>query len=264
MIKCNNPKRIRTMNKENDSAIEKNAQEYDAHAQSWQASMSTNMGHKYLEKPAMEKELPTTFEGKSILCIGVGSGDELQEILKRNPTHVTGIDISKELLNIAKSRFSDVEFEKMDMVSMDFPDSTFDFVYSSLTFHYAKDWDALCSEIYRVLKKGGELLFSTHHPDYWSRKTPTGNTYMNERRINLTEHTALLPGDVSIIYYNHPNTDSIHEAITHAGFKIEKSFAPAVVEVDTNTLPEQDKEGYNKLKTKNAELSRFYLIKAIK
>jgi len=100
------------MNKENDSTIDKNAQEYDANAQSWQASMGTNVGHKYLEKPAMEKELPTTFEGKSILCIGVGSGDELKEILKRNPTYVIGIDISNELLNIARLSFPNVEFKK--------------------------------------------------------------------------------------------------------------------------------------------------------
>lgn len=252
------------MNKENDSTTEKNAQEYDAHAQSWQASMSTNMGHKYLEKPAMEKELPATFEGKSILCIGVGSGDELAEILKRNPAHITGIDISNELLNIAKSRFPNVEFKKMDMTAMDFPDSTFDFVYSSLTLHYAKDWDVLCLEIYRILKKGGELLFSTHHPDYWSRKTPTGNSYTNPRGITLTEHTAVLPGDISIIYYNHPNTDSIHEALSHAGFNIEKSFAPSVIDLDANTLPEQDKEGYTKLKTKNSESPLFYIVKAVK
>src|SRR3989344_3361525 len=114
------------MDKENNSIIEKNAQEYDARAQSWQASMSTNMGHKYLEKPAMEKELPATFEGKSVLCIGVGSGEELQEILKRNSAYVTGIDISNELLNIAKSRFPNVDFRKMDMTAMDFADATFD------------------------------------------------------------------------------------------------------------------------------------------
>lgn len=252
------------MDKKNDSIIEKNAQEYDAHAKSWQASMGTNMGHKYLEKPAMEKELPVSLEGKSVLCIGVGSGDELQEILKRNPAYVVGIDISDELLNIAKSRFPNVEFQKMDMNAMNFPDSTFDYVYSSLTVHYAKDWDILCSEIYRVLKKWGELLFSTHHPDYWSRKTPTGNSYTNERGVTLTEHTALLPGDVTIIYYNHPNTNSICDAVRHAGFEIEKSLAPSVVEVEMDSLPEQDIEGYAKIKTKNAESPLFYIVKAIK
>lgn len=252
------------MNKESDAIIEKNAKEYDSHAQSWQTSMSANMGHKYPEKPAMEKELPATFEGKKVLCVGVESGDELREILKRNPVRVTGIDISNELLHIAKSRFPDVEFKNMDMVAMDFSDATFDYIYSSLTFHYARDWDTLCSEIYRVMKKGGELLFSTHHPGYWSRKTPTGNSYTNDRGVTLAEHTAVLPGNVSIIYYNHSTPDSINEALTHAGFKIEKSFAPTVIEIDAHTLPEQDKEGYAKLKAKNAESPLFYLVKARK
>lgn len=252
------------MKKDSDSVINKNEQEYDTHARSWQSSMSTNVGHKYLEKPAMEKELPATFEGKNVFCVGVGSGDELNEILKRNPAHVIGIDISNELLSIARSRFPMVEFRKMDMTEIDFPDSIFDYVYSSLTFHYAKDWDTLCAEIYRVMKKGGELLFSTHHPDYWSHKTPIGNSYTNTRGITLTEHTALLPGGVNIIYYNHPNTDSIYEALVYAGFEIEKSFSPSVAEAETSSLPTQDIEGYTKIKTKNAESPLFYIVKAIK
>lgn len=242
----------------------KNAEEYDIHAQSWQTAMATNKGHKYLEKPAMDRELPDTFIDKSVLCIGVGSGDELQAIVKRKPVKIIGIDISAKLLDIARSRFPDVEFRKMNMTEMDFPDSCFDFVYSSLTLHYANDWDMLLAEIYRVLKQGGELLFSTHHPEYWSHKTPTGNVYTNERGITLTEHTALLPGGVNIIYYNHPNTSSICEAIIHAGFEIEKSFAPSVIELNMESLSEQDREGYAKIKTKNAELSLFYIVKAIK
>lgn len=249
---------------EKDAVKEKNTGEYDAHARSWQAAMSTNVGHKYLEKPAIEKELPGTFEGKAVLCIGVGSGDELQEILARNPARVTGIDLSAELLNIARSGFPGVELQQMDMTAMDFPDASFDFVYSSLTLHYAKDWDVLCTEIYRVLKKGGELLFSTHHPDYWSRKTATGNTYTNQRGIILTEHTALLPGDVTIIYYNHPGINSILDAMEHAGFEIETSFAPTVIDVAADTLAEQEAASFRELKTINAELPLFFIVKAIK
>jgi len=247
-----------------DSVKEKNAREYDTHAHSWHAAMNTNVGHKYLEKPAMEKELPGTFEGKTVLCIGVGSGDELQEILNRNPVKVTGIDLSSELLRIAGSRFPQVEFRQMDMTAMDFPDASFDFVYSSLTLHYTNNWDMLCAEIARVLKKGGSLLFSTHHPEYWSRKTATGNTFTNPRGITLTEHTALLPGDVTIIYYNHPEIASIHEALEHAGFEIEKSLAPAVIDIPADALPAQERESYRDLKIINDELPLFLIVKAVK
>jgi hypothetical protein len=71
--------------KAEDSVFDRNAKAFDAHAQSWQSAMNTNVGHKYLEKPAMERELPDTLSGKRVLCIGVGSGEELKEILKLNP-----------------------------------------------------------------------------------------------------------------------------------------------------------------------------------
>ena len=254
------PKEFKFMDK--DYVAKKNAGEYDAHAQSWQSSIGSNMVHKYLEKPAMNKELPATFKGKSILCIGVGTGEELEELLKRSPSHVVGIDISNELLNISRSKFPNVEFRNMDMTSMDFSDESFDFIYSSLALHYAKDWDALCSKIFRILKRGGELLFSTHHPDFWSQKTPTGGSHINTRGVILTEHTALLPGGINIIYYNHPNTNSICDAIEHAGFKIEKSFAPSVADIPIEALPKEDLEGYKKIKAKSLPL--FFIVKALK
>src|SRR3989338_7530293 len=99
-----------------DIVTEKNTKQYDTHAKEWQASMDSNLGHKYLEKPAMEQELPKDLTGKAVLCI-------------------------------------DVEFYKMEMTDLSFPDNSFDLIYSSLTFHYAKDWDILLSEIRRVLKE---------------------------------------------------------------------------------------------------------------
>ena len=91
-------------------------------------------------------------------------------ILKRHPRKVVGIDVSTKLLDIAKTRFPDVEFQKMEMTDLRFHDNSFNLIYSSLTFHYAKDWDILLSGIYRVLKENGELFFSTHHPVYWGSK----------------------------------------------------------------------------------------------
>ncbi len=252
------------MNKETDSVTEKNAREYDIHAKEWQATIITHAGHKYLEKPAIEKELPITLKDKNVLCIGVGSGEELESILKLNPTQVTGIDISVGLLRLAEAKFPTVQFYKMDMLDLKFPSSTFDLVYSSLTLHYAKDWDALCFEISRVLKPGGELLFSAHHPDFWSKKPSTGNSYTNDRGVTLTEHTYTLPGNVKVIYYNHPNLDSIYEAITYAGFKIKKSFTPPVIDITKLSLSAEDLESYERMRAKNSESPLFFIIKAIK
>lgn len=241
--------------------VQKNASVYNASAQSWEDAMKTNVGHKYLEKPAMDAELPGTLEDKEVLSIGVGTGDELKEILKRNPARVVGIDISRELLKIAAQKYPTVEFKEMDMTQMDFADEEFDVVYSSLTFHYALDWDVLLKEIKRVLKKGGTLLFSTHNPQYWGLKPATGNEHSNGRGITLKEHTALLPGDVAITFYNHPSQDSIKEALEHAGFSIESFFTPKVIEAEVHN---DEKEKYEELKTKNSSIPLFLIVKATK
>ncbi|MCK6462675.1 MAG: class I SAM-dependent methyltransferase [Candidatus Pacebacteria bacterium] len=246
-----------------DTATEKNEKEYDLRAKEWQAAMATNFGHLYLEKPAMAKMLPYSLVDKNVLCIGVGSGDELEEILKRNPNNVVGIDISNNLLDIARTRFPQVEFLKMDMTRMMFEDNSFDFIYSSLTFHYARDWDVLLAEVGRVLKDGGLVLFSTHHPIKWGNKNPTGNSYTNPRGITLTEHTAILPGDIEVIYYNHASENAIREALEHAGFCVKSFIAPPVVDVPLDVFNSAEKEEYLKFKENNSKKPIFLVVSAI-
>lgn len=244
-----------------DSITKKNTNQYNVHATEWQEAMSENVGHKYLEKPAMDTMLPKSLEGETVLSIGVGSGDELEGIIKRNPERIIAIDVSKELLKIASKRFPPVEFQEMDMMDMSFKDESFDYIYSSLVFHYANDWSVLLKEVNRVLRKGGEVLFSTDNPDYWSQKPKTGNTHTNQRGVTLKEHTYLLPGDVEIIFYNHQSKEALREDIEHAGFQIKTFFSPKVV--DCEVAPEES-ERYLELKEKNPIIPLFLIIKVTK
>ncbi len=241
-----------------DSVTEENARAYDAHAEDWYRAMSTNPGHIYLEKPAMERELPDDLTGVNVLSVGTGSGEELGLLVKRNPRHIVAVDISGKLLAIASRMYPDIECRNMDMMDLSFDDTSFGLVYSSLAFHYTHDWDRLLAGVYRVLKPGGTLLFSTHNPGYWS-KGATGAVYTNERGVTLTEHAAVLPGGVRIVYYNHKDIASLHEAVLHAGLIIDTAYDPEVIR--NTAVPKGERTKYENMVTTNAKNPLFHIVR---
>ena len=135
---------------------------YNTGAKKYNEVQPTSFYHKYVEKPAMFSLLPD-LKGKKVLCIGVGTGHEANE-LKSLGAEVTGIDLSEGMLEQAKNNFPDIDFRVMDMNKLEFEANTFDFIYSSLAFHYADDLKTLFESIFKILKEKGQLLFSTTHP----------------------------------------------------------------------------------------------------
>jgi ubiquinone/menaquinone biosynthesis C-methylase UbiE len=77
---------------------------------------------------------------------------------------VTGIDISPGLLRYASARAkslgASVNFTQMNVTALDYPDNSFDVVFSSMFLHELplKDIRAYFKEAFRVLKPGGLLL----------------------------------------------------------------------------------------------------------
>lgn len=149
----------------------KTIRSYDVYARKWAKLMrrGDNAAHRYLEKPAMFRKLPS-LNGKVVLCIGCGTGEECAQLKKRGAKRVVGVDISKGVIAEARKSYPDLEFHLMDLEKLKFPAGTFDFIYSSLTLHYIKEWLKPLQHIHKMLKKGGVFLFSTHHPLYWGSK----------------------------------------------------------------------------------------------
>ena len=64
---------------------------------------------------------------------------------------------------------------------MDFPEESFDVILSSLAFHYVADYENLIKKIYRMLKAGGNLVFTVEHPVFTAHGTQ--DWYYNEKGI---------------------------------------------------------------------------------
>ena len=105
------------------------------------------------------------FKPKSILDAGCTIGhNTVPWALTMPNAEVTGIDVSAGLLRYAASRArslgAKVNFRQMNATALDYPDASFDVVFSSMFLHELplKDIRAFFKEAYRVLKPGGLFL----------------------------------------------------------------------------------------------------------
>lgn len=114
------------------------------------------------------KGLLPDFAGKRVLDLGCGYGWHCLYAMEQGAAAVTGVDISQKMLDIAKEKTHDsrVRYLQMAMEDIDFPDSSFDIVLSSLALHYVPDFGAIVRKIHACLAPGGYFVFSAEHPTF--------------------------------------------------------------------------------------------------
>ena len=204
-----------------------------------------------IEQPAMRKLLPD-LNGKSVLDLGCGYGHNCVDFVNRGAIRVAGIDISEKMLAVAeKESVNDkIEYRNMSMTDISKLAETFDFIYSSLAFHYVKDFDTFAKALYSVLNAGGQLLFSQEHPIITATVDGAGhfNKDENGNRISYTFSNYNQSGERKIHWYvdgvvkYHRTFSDIITALAKAGFVIEEVCEPVPEEWAIQKLPTLAKE----------------------
>ena len=184
-----------------------------------------------IEQPAMYKLLPDP-NGKSVLDLGCGFGENCLDFVRRGARRVVGIDVSENMLALAKTEADDprIEYRNMDMRHLNELDECFDLIYSSLAFHYVENFDRLCRDIFARLHEGGTLLFSQEHP------LNTTNGFFNKDETgSVTSYTVYdynRPGKrvtnwfVDGVEKYHRPMGEIMTSVARAGFVIEEVCEP--------------------------------------
>ena len=103
--------------------------------------------------------------GDQLLEVGVGTGINASMF----PRHavVTGIDVSRRMLDRARERFArkgvtNVRLFEMDATSLTFPDDSFDIVYAPFLISVVPDPVAVAREMRRVCRPGGRIIMLNH------------------------------------------------------------------------------------------------------
>lgn len=104
-----------------------------------------------------------------VLEVAVGTGLNLS--LYPPGTHLTGVDLSPEMLSLARYRSAgigrSIELKEADVAALPFDDETFDTVVSTLAMCAVPDEEAGILEMRRVLRPGGRLLLLDHIGSNW-------------------------------------------------------------------------------------------------
>jgi len=99
-------------------------------------------------------------ENDKVLDIGCGNG-RLYHVLKEKQVFYTGLDLSEELIKIAKTKCPDTSFVVGDMKKLPFLADTFHAVFCVAAFHHlatAEERLQTLREMKRVVKSGGKIL----------------------------------------------------------------------------------------------------------
>ena len=100
--------------------------------------------------------------GDKVLDVATGTGDIAIAIRKKYIADITGIDLSVNMLKVAKKKskklkINDIRFIEGDAEALPFDDNTFDKLLISYGLRNLGDAEAGLKEFYRVLKPNGKI-----------------------------------------------------------------------------------------------------------
>jgi len=133
-----------------------------AHSREWNAKLyhqisapQVSWGKKVLARTPLRGD-------ETVLDAGCGTGRLTRDLLEALPRgRVVGLDVSQNMIDAARAYLEPdfggrVEFTCCDLLSMPF-EQEFDGIFSTASFHWVRDHDALFRNLYRALRPSGWL-----------------------------------------------------------------------------------------------------------
>lgn len=196
---------------------------FDSLAGVYENSVDTeSLYNSEYERPSMLKQLPQKLSNKDILDAGCAAGWYTEQLVIRG-ANVVAADLSPEMVRSTNRRVGDkATILCLDLeANLPFENNSFDFIISSLTLHYIKDWSLTFSEFQRVLKPNGVFLFSIHHPFTDIKLLQDAHYFSTEMIIdNWTKEGK----SFEVPFYRRPLHKILNETLNY--FSIEKVIEP--------------------------------------
>lgn len=94
-----------------------------------------------------------------ILDVGTGTGVLIKYLMKTNPKEIYGVDLSENMIQVAKSKYKDdrVKFYAEDVVEFN-EEKDFDYIFIYSAYPHFKDKEKLFSHLRKLMKENGKII----------------------------------------------------------------------------------------------------------
>ncbi|MCC7436419.1 class I SAM-dependent methyltransferase [Candidatus Nomurabacteria bacterium] len=133
----------------------------------WYDNHLENSNDSYQEKviaPNLTRILEIK-KGQNILDLACGQG-YFSRLVKEKGAIVSGVDLSKDLIDLAKQRSTNIEYVVAPAHQTKLKKDYFDTIFTVLAFENIKNIDEVMLEIKRILKKDGKFVLVMLHPAF--------------------------------------------------------------------------------------------------
>jgi ubiquinone/menaquinone biosynthesis C-methylase UbiE len=137
---------------------------YNKTAISYAGKFSNELHHKHLDRILLASFAQQNKDKGKLIDLGCGPGQATRFLADCGLTNSLGVDISRQMIQVAKGLNPNLQFETADMLHLPYLDNSFGSAiafYAIVHFDYAQVKTAF-EEISRILVDKGQFLFSFH------------------------------------------------------------------------------------------------------
>ena len=176
---------------------------YDKTAKNYADRFIDELNHKHLDRILLTSFAAENLGKGKLIDLGCGPGQATKYLYNCGLTDILGVDISSNMVTVAKNSHPQLNFETADLLHLKYPDEFFGSAvafYAIVHFDYPQIETAF-KEVKRVLADHGQFLLSFHVGD----------------QVVHMDH--FLDHPVSIDFYFF-ETNKIVDLLTETGFEI--------------------------------------------